>query len=211
MGLHYLRSRESRMVVPHCGFFYAPTYCACIGVGGGYTLSSCVIFVLFLCWISMTTKRARSGPIQSAGGIVYVIDHQQEPRYLLIKRQAMSKKIERVAPKWKLEKGETMKEAAVREVWEETGLMAKDLAVWERLGKTYIRSKNVRGWWINKDITRYLMHYVGDVSDIELIDGEGYVGVYKRCTLQEVLALIYYPDLRELIRSSYDLIKQKIS
>ena len=154
--------------------------------------------------------RKRSRAIQSAGWIIYVIDQHQEPRYLLIKRQAMSKKIERVAPKWKLESWETMSQAAIREVGEETGLAAKDLALWPKLWQTHIRSKNVRGWGINKDITRYLMHYTGDLEDIELIDGEWYVWVHKRCTLEEVLALIYYPDLRELIRSSYDIIKTSL-
>jgi len=36
---------------------------------------------------------------QSAGGIVYHMASDKEPRYLLIKRQAVSKKIERVCPK----------------------------------------------------------------------------------------------------------------
>ncbi len=37
--------------------------------------------------------------IQSAGGIIYFIDQDNEPRFLIIKRQARTKKIERVAPK----------------------------------------------------------------------------------------------------------------
>ncbi len=40
---------------------------------------------------------------QSAGGVVYYLASDGEPRYLLIKRQAMSKKIERVVPKGKVQ------------------------------------------------------------------------------------------------------------
>lgn len=57
---------------------------------------------------------------QSAGGVIYYIAPDGEPRYLLIKRQAMSKKIEWVCPKGKVQEGETYEEAALREVSEET-------------------------------------------------------------------------------------------
>jgi hypothetical protein len=50
-----------------------------------------------------TAKKEISRPqkiiTQSAGGVVYYIASDKEPRYLLIKRQALSKKIERVCPK----------------------------------------------------------------------------------------------------------------
>jgi hypothetical protein len=45
--------------------------------------------------------------VQSAGGVVYFLEGGQ-PKFLLIKRQAMSKKIERVAPKGKIEPGEAV-------------------------------------------------------------------------------------------------------
>jgi len=38
--------------------------------------------------------------VQSAGWIIYYLDNEWEPRYLLIKRHALSWKIEWVAPKW---------------------------------------------------------------------------------------------------------------
>ncbi|MDR0860706.1 MAG: NUDIX domain-containing protein [Candidatus Peribacteria bacterium] len=58
--------------------------------------------------------------VQSAGGIIYYIASDGEPRYLLIKRHALSGKIERVAPKGKIQRGETEKESAIREIGEET-------------------------------------------------------------------------------------------
>lgn len=147
--------------------------------------------------------------IQSAGGVVYYIDKEDwEPRYLLIKRQAMSKKIEWVCPKWKLENNETLEQAALREVYEETRLSINHLKIITELWQTHIRS-TPHAWNMNKDITLFLMHYTGAPDAVKISDGEGYVGIYKWCTLQEVRNLIYYPDLRELIRGSYDLIKDR--
>lgn len=57
--------------------------------------------------------------VQSAGGIVYYLTPDGEPRYLLIKRHALSGKIEWVAPKGKIQIGEKVEEAALREVSEE--------------------------------------------------------------------------------------------
>lgn len=57
--------------------------------------------------------------VQSAGGIVYYIAPDGEPRFLIIKRHALSGKVERVAPKGKIQKGEKTEEAALREVSEE--------------------------------------------------------------------------------------------
>lgn len=70
---------------------------------------------------------------QSAGGVVYYIASDKEPRYLLIKRQAISKKIEWVCPKGKIHEGEKPEDAALREVSEETGLLLNHIMVIEKL------------------------------------------------------------------------------
>ncbi len=57
--------------------------------------------------------------VQSAGGILYCLDENREPKYLIIKRHALSGKIERVAPKGKIQKGEKIEETALRETSEE--------------------------------------------------------------------------------------------
>ena len=147
---------------------------------------------------------------QSAGGVVYYISSDNEPRYLLIKRQAVSKKIERVCPKGKVQEWETHEDAALREVSEETGLILYQLHIVVKLWVTKIRTDDPAIGNLNKDMTFYLMSYEWDYEKIQLIDGEWYIWVYKRCTLQEVMALIYYPDLRELIRQSYAVIKQDV-
>lgn len=80
--------------------------------------------------------------IQSAGGVIYYIDAQGAARFLLIKRHAMSGKIEWVAPKGKLQKNETAEQAAVREAGEETGIPAQYLTVEGKLGATSLRTSH---------------------------------------------------------------------
>ena len=58
--------------------------------------------------------------VKSAWWIIYYYDETWEPRFLVIKRHAVSGKVERVAPKWKLQDGENYERAALREVSEET-------------------------------------------------------------------------------------------
>jgi hypothetical protein len=93
-------------------------------------------------------------------------------------------------------------------VSEETWLILNQLHIIVKLWVTSIRTDDPAVGNLNKDMTFYLMSYDGDHEKIQLIDGEWYIWVHKRCTLQEVMALIYYPDLRELIRQSYAIIKQ---
>lgn len=71
--------------------------------------------------------------VQSAGGIVYYIDKDGEPRYLLIKRLALSGKIERNCPKGKIQPGEKMEEAALREVSEECGIQINQLQLRQKI------------------------------------------------------------------------------
>lgn len=146
--------------------------------------------------------------IQSAWWIVYYLNQDWEPKYLLIKRLALSKKIERVAPKGKIQKGESVETAALREVSEETGIPINQIKMKEKLWTTHLRNtENIKGQ-MDKDVTYFLMQYTGDPSMVKITEGEGYIGVYKWAELHEVLGLIYYNDIRELIRQSYIAIKK---
>ncbi len=146
--------------------------------------------------------------IQSAWGIIYYLDSiDGEPRYLLIKRHALSGKIERVSPKWKIKWNESLEVTAIREVSEESGIPINQLKLKQMLGTTQIRNVDNK-WPIDKDVTYFLMEFVGDPNVVSIDQIEWYVGIYKWATLQEVLGLIYYQDIRELIRKSYLLIKQ---
>ena len=146
--------------------------------------------------------------IQSAWGIVYYLDKQQEPQYLLIKRHALSGKIEWVAPKGKIQGDEPIEKTALREVSEETAIPINQLKLKQNLWVTQIRNLENK-WPLDKDVTYFLMEFIWDPNVVSIDQIEWYVGIHKWATLQEVLGLIYYQDIRELIRKSYILIKQQ--
>ena len=146
--------------------------------------------------------------IQSAGGMIYYLDKNFEPKFLLIKRHALSGKIEWIAPKGKIQAWEKPIESAVREASEETGIPINKLIPREELWVVSLRS-NPDEWNLNKDITYFLMKYTGDPSSVKIDQVEWYVWVYKRADLSEVLALVYYKNIRELFRKAFIVIKSK--
>lgn len=146
--------------------------------------------------------------IQSAWWMIYYLDKSFEPKFLLIKRHALSGKIEWIAPKGKIQAGEKPIESAVREVSEETGIPINKLIPREQLWIVSLRS-NPDEWNLNKDITYFLMKYTGDPSLVKIEEGEWYVWVYKWANLAEVQALVYYKNIRELYRKAFIVIKSK--
>lgn len=146
--------------------------------------------------------------IQSAWWIVYRIASDGQPRYLLIKRHALSGKIERVAPKGKIQGSEEISKAALREVSEETGIPINQMRIKQVLGTTQLRNTQHQKGQMDKDVTYFLMEFTGHTDFVKIERAEGYIGIHKRCTLNEVLALIYYQDIREIIRKSYSLIQE---
>lgn len=145
--------------------------------------------------------------IQSAWGIVYYIAADKQPRYLLIKRHAMSGKIEWVAPKGKVKQGETPEQWAIREVHEEAWLPTEHLLIKQKIGSTSLRSTENQKGWMDKDVTYFLMYYDGDPTAVKIQTGEWYLGIHKRASIDEVLGLIYYQNMRELFRQTYTIIQ----
>lgn len=147
--------------------------------------------------------------IQSAWGIVYYREADREPRYLLIKRYARSHKIERVAPKGKIQKGEKIEETVLREVSEEVWIPINQMKIGQKLWKTQLRNtENIRGY-MNKDVTYFSVEYKGNPDAVHIEEIEWYLWVYKRATIHEVLTLVYYQNVRELFRDSYQLLRAK--
>ncbi len=147
--------------------------------------------------------------IQSAWGIIYYIDSKNLPRFLIIKRHAMSGKIEWVAPKGKIQKNETPQQAALREVSEEVWISSDMLVIEARLWATSLRSSAEIKWWMDKDVTYFLMHYHGDPANIRVQPVEWYLGIFKWATLEEVLWLIYYKNMREIFSQAHFAIEQQ--
>jgi 8-oxo-dGTP pyrophosphatase MutT (NUDIX family) len=140
---------------------------------------------------------------------VYYIHTDGEPRYLLMKRYAVSKRIERVAPKGKIEPGETIEQAAIREISEEAGIPTHKMRLGIQLGVTHLRSDESSRGQLNKDTTYFLVEYLGDPLQVTVEDGGGLTGMYKWATLADVLSLLYYQDIRELVRKAHHAIKHK--
>lgn len=146
--------------------------------------------------------------IQSAWGIVYYIAPDREPRYLLIKRHALSGKIERVAPKGKIQGNEDIQKAALREVSEETGIPLNLMRLKQKIGTTQLRNTERIKGQMDKDVTYFLIEYSGTPDVVNIDTVEWYIGIYKRATLVEVLGLMYYQDIRELIRKAHSMIQE---
>lgn len=144
----------------------------------------------------------------SAWWVVYYKDKETNtPYFLIVKRFALSKKIERIAPKGKIQNGETEEQAAIREVTEEVWLDRKFLTARKKLDTLSLQLRNDNGKiWIDKDITYFLIEYTGDPDQVFVIDGEWFTGVYKRAPIKTMLNLVTYRDLRELYRQAYHTI-----
>jgi len=147
--------------------------------------------------------------IQSAGGIVYFFDNKNEPRYLIIKRLALSNKIEWVAPKWKIKEGEKIEDTVLREVSEETWIPINNMYLKQKVGVAKLRSSEKSRWTLNKDVTYFLVEYKWDPQDVCIEKVEWFIWVYKRATLKDILGLIYYQNIRELFRIAHNMIIQK--
>lgn len=148
--------------------------------------------------------------IQSAGGIIYFIDQDNEPRFLIIKRQARTKKIERVAPKWKVKPWEDPKQTTLREICEETWLPINNLIIWQKVWVLELRQESTKtSGSFEKDITFFIVRYDWDKNIVDIIDWEGYTWQYKRATIKDISNLIYFPNMRNLFLTAFHIIKQK--
>lgn len=146
--------------------------------------------------------------IQSVWGIVYYLTPDGEPKYLLIKRHALSGKVERVAPKGKIQGNEDMQNTALREVSEETGIPINQMRIKQKIWTTQLRNTDHIKWHMDKDVTYFLIQYFGDIDAVKIENVEWYVWVSKWASLVDVLGLIYYQDIRELIRKAHSMIQE---
>lgn len=147
--------------------------------------------------------------VKSAWGIIYYYDKDWTPRFLLIKRHAVSWKVEWVAPKWKLQYWENYERAALREVAEETWIPINQLSIVKNLWTTKLLWLEDQNGKFDKEVTYFLMRFVWDptVVDINLV--EWYLWTYKWATISDVLNLVYYTDIREIFREWYNSLKEK--
>ena len=147
--------------------------------------------------------------VKSAWWIIYYYDECEEPRFLLIKRHAVSGKVERVAPKWKLQDWENYERAALREVSEETWIPINLLSVVQNVWTANIYGLEDKNWKFDKEVTYFLMKYDWSPDLVDIKPVEWYLWVYKWATISEVLNLIYYSEIRELFRKGFNSLREK--
>ncbi len=145
--------------------------------------------------------------IKSAGGIVYFIEKNQEPKFLILKRHSLSWKIEWVAPKWKIKPSETAENAAIREVSEETGIPINLLENQWYIWTLHIHLESEDKWKFDKSIDYFLLKFLWNPNKLNIPSTEWYLWVYKRATINEIFNLIYYPALRDIFYKAYNKIK----
>jgi hypothetical protein len=83
------------------------------------------------------------------------------------------------------------------------------LVIESKIGATSLRSSAEIKWWMDKDVTYFLMHYHWDPSNVRIQPVEWYLGIFKRATLEEVLGLIYYKNMREMFSQAHFAIEQQ--
>jgi 8-oxo-dGTP pyrophosphatase MutT (NUDIX family) len=131
----------------------------------------------------MRDPESNQPQVRAAGGIVHR-GGEDGPEVLVVHRPRYD---DWSLPKGKVDKGETLEEAALREVWEETGMRAKlgpyagAIHYHDRKG----RSKRV-DWWLMEPID-------GDFEPNEEVDEIRWVGVDR------ARELLSYDDDAELI------------
>ncbi len=115
-------------------------------------------------------------------------------------------------PKGKLAEGEQSFRAAIREVWEETGLNFRDLKFSDRFKVedhfTYVRNRQK----IFKTVTYYLAEttnpYVRLKIKLESMPGEKHQG-YGWFLYRDALRMLRAPNLKNSLKKAYDLILGK--
>jgi len=147
--------------------------------------------------------------VKIAWWIIYYYEEDWEPRFLLIKRHALSWKVERVAPKWKLQDWENYEKAALREVAEETWIPINLLSVVQNLGTMKLAWLEDKTWKFDKEVTYFLMKFEWKPDVVDIKPVEWYLWIYKWATISEVLNLIYYADIRELFRKWFNSLQEK--
>lgn len=148
--------------------------------------------------------------IQSVWWVVYKIENGQ-PLFFIIKRKAISGKIEWVAPKGKMIENESKELTCVREISEETGMDINKLNVKKAIGEIELKNMVFDNDREGKVISYYLVLYLWDINDPTIKLEEWFTGNYKRADIHTVLNLVPYKDLRNIFRNAYENVQKEIN
>ena len=136
---------------------------------------------------------------KSSGGVVYRKTGNKVEVLLLTWRNSKNEE-EYVIPKWHIEDWEIAKDAAVREIEEETWLSRKDLEVIKFITKiNYTFTAGHKKWnpLIDKDVYLFLVKYTGDYKP-DVQKEERFTG-YKWASLDEIKKTKIKFDLPKMV------------
>ena len=125
-----------------------------------------------------------------AGGIVFRYDGD-EPRYLVI--TAKKNPHHWVLPKGHIDPGETLAEAALREVLEETGVKAR---IMKPLGVSRIQTASASILMLF-----YLMEYLGEIGKKENRQ-------LRWCPYDEGMRLLSFQNARNLLTKAHEIVNK---
>lgn len=148
--------------------------------------------------------------IQSVWWVVYKIKDGQ-PLFFIIKRKAISGKIERVAPKGKMIENESKELTCVREISEETSMDINKLNIKKMLGDIELKNMVFDNDREGKVISYFLVLYNWEWEDPNIKLEEGFTGNYKWADIHTVLNLVPYTDLRNIFRMAYEQIQKDLN
>lgn len=145
----------------------------------------------------------------SAGIIIYR-KTKEGPRFLILYHGGRYWNF----PKGKLSEGEKSFRAALREVWEETGIGERDLRFkdWFRIQDHFMFTRDKQK--IFKTVTYYLAETATTRVRLQEVDeeksGERAYG-YGWFTYQEALRVLMHRNLRSILKRAYNVILQRKS
>ena len=127
----------------------------------------------------------------SAGAIVYTII-DRKPYYLLI----CSKGDDWGFPKGHLEKDESVKEAALREIKEETGINVDLVTSFKRTLEYSLPNGN----------DKIVYYFIGEFKDQEFKKQEDEVKEIRLLPYEEALEILTYDDMKSIFRQAHEVI-----
>jgi 8-oxo-dGTP pyrophosphatase MutT (NUDIX family) len=153
--------------------------------------------------VRVKNMESKSGSAEvSAGG--FVISKTDPSLVALMARFNRGGKLEWCIPKGHLEEGETNEQAALREVFEETGLEAKIITSLGEVSYQFIQS----GVRINKTVHVYLMEQTGGELSFDK-DPHKEASELEWVQVSELLTRLSHSNERRIARMAVELIEAR--